>query len=96
MARSYTPWYHLGGNLFNEGENEVRVKLLSNNHNYYAYRGKAVSSTVTVNVASAESNEEAESMDNMDMEVHDMKSMDSMDDAESTESTMDKHGYGRS
>ncbi len=80
LARSYTPWYNLGGSLFNEGENEIRVKLLGNNHSYYTYRGKAVSATVIVNVASSETDEEAEE-DQMSMEGHDMDSMEDMDEA---------------
>ena len=78
IARSYTPWYNLSGSLFREGENEIRVKLLSNNHNYYTYRTKSVSATLLVNVADAEE-------DQMSMEDHDMESMDDMSTEESSE-----------
>ncbi len=78
IARSYTPWYNLSGNLFREGENEIRVKLLSNNHNYYTYRTKSVSATLVVNVVDAEE-------DQMSMEGHDMESMDDMSMEESSE-----------
>lgn len=89
LFRSYTPWYNLGSNLFREGENEIRVKLLSNDHNYYTYENKAVSVTVTVDLASVEKNEEAESQMDHDINEMDMDSMDDMSMEESSEEDSD-------
>ncbi len=87
IARSYTPWYNLSGNLFREGENEIRVKLLSNNHNYYTYRTRSVSATLLVNIADTEE-------DPMSMEGHDLESMDNeVDESAEPMDEMDMEGH---
>lgn len=48
LARVYSNWFHLSGDLLTPGENEVRVTLNANDHSEWAVNGVSVSSTVAV------------------------------------------------
>ena len=61
IARVYSPWFNVSSKFLAEGENELRVTLNSNDHNYYAYDGEVVAAITTVSLAAAGSAEESES-----------------------------------
>ena len=61
IARVYSPWFNVSSRFLAEGENELRVTLNSNDHNYYAYDGEVVAATTTVSLAAAEGAEESAS-----------------------------------
>ena len=58
IARVYSPWFHISTSLLNEDDNELRVTLNSNDHNYYAYDGEVVAATTTLSLAAVEGTEE--------------------------------------
>ena len=48
IARVYSSWYHLSGDILAPGENEVTVTLNANDHSEWAVNGIPVASTVKV------------------------------------------------
>lgn len=48
IARVYSNWFHLSGELFADGENEIMVTLNANNHGEWAIDGTSITNTITV------------------------------------------------
>ncbi len=61
IARVYSPWFNVSSKFLAEGENELRVTLNSNDHNYYTYDGEVVAATTTLSLAAVEGTEESAS-----------------------------------